>query len=173
MRVAGTRQQIPPRAHGPHRTGRPRLPLLYLQAFPGPLAAYSRNHVARPLEECAVLRSYSSPRRPGADQCRTLTDKIRPPPFRRDRGLLEIRPGSPNRLTREFNKEVKTIRRGQAEAAEAAERLTPESEEEFEEITFMDEEASPRNQGYLIERIKQEEKIPPERMEDWPLPSCS
>jgi DNA-directed RNA polymerase subunit beta' len=133
----------------------------YLKGVPSPLALIL-DITPRPLEKVLYFASYIVTYVDRARINAELSD-IRSAVKEETEAILEEKAGIADRLTREFNKEVK-------EHQTAPEPRTQEpseyEEEDFEEVEFWDEETVAQKQGYLIERIKQEEKDAQERMEE-------
>ncbi len=154
----------------------------YLKGVPSPLALVL-DISPRPLEKVLYFASYIVT---AVDRGRINSDlsDIRSAVTEETEAILAEKAGIADRLTREFNKEVKDhqaaaeLARSNAEAASALALEAPkaaslsEEDDEFdlmeeeEPIEFWTEEDIDKKQGYLIERIKQEEKDCVERIEE-------
>lgn len=132
----------------------------YLKGVPSPLALIL-DISPRPLEKVLYFASYIVT---GVDRARInadLTD-IRSAVQEEIEAIEEDKGNIADRLTREFNKDVKE---NQAQAQAQAESGVELGEDE-EGIELWSEEIIAQKQSYLIERIRQEEKDAQERMEE-------
>ncbi|HLV80339.1 MAG TPA: DNA-directed RNA polymerase subunit beta', partial [Chthonomonadaceae bacterium] len=126
----------------------------YLKGVPSPLALIL-DLSPRPLEKVLYFASYIVT---GVDRARInagLADGgIRGAVAAEIEAIQEERSGIADRLTREFNKEVREH------------QTAPEDPEEAEEFELWDEETVAQKRAYLDERIRQEERDADERVED-------
>ncbi|HLK60886.1 MAG TPA: DNA-directed RNA polymerase subunit beta' [Chthonomonadaceae bacterium] len=131
----------------------------YLKGVPSPLALIL-DISPRPLEKVLYFASYIVTSVDRAKINANLTD-IRSAVNEETNDLMVEKSEVEDRLTREFNKEVKEH---QAAALEAQESEEPGEEGEDNEL--WDEETLAQKQVYLIERIRQEEKDYQERIDE-------
>jgi DNA-directed RNA polymerase subunit beta' len=158
----------------------------YLKGVPSPLAMIL-DITPRPLEKVLYFASYIVTY-VDRGKINSELSEIRSAVQIETEEILHEKEGIAERLTREFNKEVKDHQERAAEAAargEAAAAEKPTSDisallegqddidvddlellEEEETVEFWTEEDIGKKQAYLIERIKQEEKDAVERVEE-------
>ncbi len=129
----------------------------YLKGVPSPLALML-DITPRPLEKVLYFASYIVTYVDRARINADLTD-IRSAVKEETEDLIQERSEISDRLTREFNKEM---REHQTPAAP----VENENEDEEQESEVWDEETVAQKQSYLIERIKQEEKDAQERIDE-------
>lgn len=147
----------------------------YLKGVPSPLALIL-DISPRPLEKVLYFASYIVT---SVDRGRINSDltDIRSAVQEETEAILEDKAGISDRLTREFNKEVKDHQAAAAAAAANVVSAPPKKAveddddeidllEEEEVIEFWSEEDIDKKQSYLAERIKQEEKDSVERVEE-------
>src|SRR4051794_23438809 len=141
----------------------------YLKGVPSPLALIL-DISPRPLEKVLYFASYIVTAVDRAKINANLTD-IRSAVTEETNDLMAEKSDVEDRLTREFNKEVREHQAAAREAQEAAAAKTEEDEEgegegESEDTEYWDEETLAQKQAYLIERIRQEEKDYQERIDE-------
>ncbi len=144
----------------------------YLKGVPSPLALIL-DISPRPLEKVLYFASYIVTNVDRGRINSDLTD-IRSAVQEETEAIVEDRGGIADRLTREFNKEIKDHQAAAAEAAENAsveqEPVESDNEEDllYEEeiIVAWTEEEIEKKHSYLIDRIKQEEKDSVERVDE-------
>ncbi len=141
----------------------------YLKGVPSPLALIL-DLSPRPLEKVLYFASYIVTYVERARINADLTD-IRSAVREETEALQEEKAGIADRLTREFNKEVKEHQNAPRDVAPP--EIDEEAEIDLENLEDMeyqpeywDEETIAQKQAYLIERIKQEEKDAQERMDE-------
>jgi len=154
----------------------------YLKGVPSPLALIL-DISPRPLEKVLYFASYIVTNVDRGRINSELTD-VRSAVQEETEQILEDKGGIADRLTREFNKEIKehqaaaeasaanTAAAAEAAAAKSIKAIAEEDDDDFElleedeTIEFWTEEDIEKKQSYLIERIKQEEKDSLERIEE-------
>jgi DNA-directed RNA polymerase subunit beta' len=144
----------------------------YLKGVPSPLALIL-DISPRPLEKVLYFASYIVTNVDRGRINSDLTD-IRSAVQEESEAILEDKGGIADRLTREFNKEVRDHQEAAAEAAANAdvEKAPVEIDDEedmlYEEevIEAWTEEEIEKKHSYLIDRIKQEEKDSVDRVEE-------
>src|SRR5581483_11277485 len=140
----------------------------YLKGVPSPLALILVIS-PRPLEKVLYFASYIVTEVDRQRINANLTD-IRSAVREETEEIMEEKAGIADRLTREFNKEVKAHQRPEGPTPQEQDEIEASDEEEFEEegeeFEYWDEETVIQKQLYLQERIKQEEKDAQERIDE-------
>ncbi|HZP82871.1 MAG TPA: hypothetical protein VFB21_14620, partial [Chthonomonadaceae bacterium] len=140
----------------------------YLKGVPSPLALIL-DISPRPLEKVLYFASYIVTEVDRQRINANLTD-IRSAVREETEEIMEEKAGIADRLTREFNKEVKAHQRPEGPTPQEQDEIEASDEEEFEEegeeFEYWDEETVIQKQLYLQERIKQEEKDAQERIDE-------